>query len=168
MQEWLRVSSSQPGGHSFRRTDPRATGVPALGFSPAEPIEDRQVRRPGAWSAVRNRSFNVLEKIRRDVSDGRPSARFTPASDAAGQLERRISSLPNSGNGMRASRSEGVSGSGPATDRQLEPNELRLRPRRRARGPWAGRRRSAGARAGATPGESPVERQEEKQEERPG
>lgn len=115
---------NQEGTRSAGPTaNPRATIVPALGFRPAEPIQDRQVRRPGARSAVRIRSFTVLMNFGRAPEWVRPSAPETPTSDAAGQSDRRI--LSPSSRTCAAVRSERKSerecrrASGRSADRQI-------------------------------------------------
>lgn len=123
MQDWLRVSSSQPGGHSFHPSGPKATGVPALASLRAEPIQDRQVRRPGVWSASRNARFTVLVRIAGTSLAAPERGASTPRSDATGQRERRFSSPRR----RRHANAAAVTEQAPAMDRQLRRTPRALR-----------------------------------------
>lgn len=100
----------------------RATGVPALASLRAEPIQDRQVRRPGPWSASRIARFSVLMDFAVGAIRERDRARRTPESDAAWQREGRNSSRPIRPGPTPAVRADGRPPQEAASDRQRTGN----------------------------------------------
>lgn len=109
-------------------TTGKATGVPAIPSLRAEPIQDRQVRRPGDWSASRIALFSVLMDFADGAFGARDRARRTPESDAAGQRERRNSSRPLRPGATRTARADRGTGSPEATRRQVRSTAPGFRP----------------------------------------
>ncbi len=145
MQDWLRVSSSQPEGHSFRPIDPRATGVPGFEASRTEPIQDRQVRRPGVWSASRIPGFTVFTEITESRLGAPDGARATRRSDAARQRERRISSPSSPWRRSACGQNGAVGTGGAARLRRSQPTACAADAQK------SGRITKAGARRGPSP-----------------